>query len=298
MNSTDASDRPAPPIPALSQQETEALFDAVARALSEDIGGGDVTAALIPPDTDGVAHVVAKEAGVLCGSAWFDRVFAALDPNVTVTWRSGDGVTVEPGDVVCEIKGNARVLLTGERAALNFLQTLSGTATVTRQYARALAGTTCRILDTRKTLPGLRLAQKYAVRVGGGTNHRIGLYDMVLIKENHIAAAGSIAAAVARARTQSPSLPVEVEVENLRQLDEVLDARVDRVMLDDFTMEDMRAAVTRVRAFDGSVPAIEVSGSVTLERLPEIAATGVDFVSSGALTKHVRALDLSMRMIN
>ena len=282
----------------LSRSETEAMFDAVARALSEDIGGGDVTAALIPPEADGRAHVIAKEAGVLCGTPWFDRVFAALDPNVQVTWRADDGVTVAPGDELCRISGNARILLTGERTALNFLQTLSGTATVTRRYARALAGTTCRILDTRKTLPGLRLAQKYAVRIGGGTNHRIGLYDMVLIKENHIAAAGSIAAAVGRARTQSPSLPVEVEVEDLAQLDDALEARADRIMLDDFSLDDLHAAMARVKTFGGAGPAIEVSGNVTLERLPEIAATGVDFVSSGALTKHVRALDLSMRMLN
>lgn len=274
------------------------MFDAVARALSEDIGGGDVTAALIPPENEGLAHVIAKEAGVLCGTAWFDRVFAALDPNVSVAWQAGDGVTVAAGDEICRISGNARILLTGERTALNFLQTLSGTATVTRAYARALAGTTCRILDTRKTLPGLRLAQKYAVRVGGGTNHRIGLYDMVLIKENHIASAGSIAAAVSRARAQSPSLPVEVEVENLAQLDEVLEARADRVMLDDFTMDDLHKAVARVKAHGGAGPAIEVSGNVTLETLPDIAATGVDFISSGALTKHVRALDLSMRMLS
>ncbi|MEM6641058.1 MAG: carboxylating nicotinate-nucleotide diphosphorylase [Pseudomonadota bacterium] len=282
----------------LTTAETEAMFESVARALSEDIGGGDVTAALVPHDKHGLAHVVAKESGVLCGTPWFDRVFAALDPGVRVSWARHDGDRVEVGDEVCRLEGRARTLLTGERAALNFLQTLSGTATVTRRYADQLADTPCQILDTRKTLPGLRLAQKYAVRVGGGKNHRMGLYDMVLIKENHIAAAGSIGAAVAVARETAPDLPIEVEVESMAQLDDAVAARVDRVMLDEFSDEDMLRAVECVHAIDGPRPAIEVSGNVTLERLRGIAATGVDFISSGALTKHVRALDLSMRMLN
>ncbi|MFK7885382.1 MAG: carboxylating nicotinate-nucleotide diphosphorylase [Gammaproteobacteria bacterium] len=274
------------------------MFEAVARALSEDIGGGDVTAALIPADRAARARVVVKEHGVLCGRPWFDRVFAALDPNVTVTWHIEDGTDVAPGDVACELAGNARILLTGERTALNFLQTLSGTATTTRRYAQALSGYDCDILDTRKTLPGMRLAQKYAVRTGGGSNHRFGLYDVVLIKENHIAAAGSIQNAVDRARQLWPGLKVEVEVENLDELGQVLAAQADTVMLDDFSLSDMTKGVALVQASDGARPTIEVSGNVTIERLPEIAATGVDFISSGALTKHVRALDLSMRMID
>ena len=282
----------------LNRQETESMFEGVARALSEDIGGGDVTAALIPAERDGRAKVVVKEAGVLCGRPWFDRVFAALDPNVCVTWHRNDGADIAPGDVVCELAGNARILLTGERTALNYLQTLSGTATITRRYAAALEGFNCEILDTRKTVPGMRLAQKYAVRVGGGTNHRFGLYDVVLIKENHIAAAGSIAAAVTRARELWPDLKIEVEVENLDELAQVLATSADTVMLDDFTLDQMREGVALVGKHDGTRPTIEVSGNVTIERLPEIAATGVDFISSGALTKHVKALDLSMRMID
>jgi nicotinate-nucleotide pyrophosphorylase (carboxylating) len=281
----------------MNDNEYEHVFESVARALSEDIGGGDVTARLIPAATQGHATVTAKEAGVVCGQRWFDRVFAALDPNVTVSWLVRDGDEVTAGTRLCDVRGNARVLLTGERTALNFLQTLSGTATVTRRYAAAIADFPCAVLDTRKTLPGLRLAQKYAVRIGGGKNHRFGLYDAVLIKENHIAAAGSIAAAVQTARATAPSLTVEVEVETLGQLDEALVAAADIVMLDNFTLEQMRLAVEAVERFDGARPGIEVSGDVTLERMPEIAATGVDFISCGALTKNVRALDLSMRMI-
>ncbi|MFK8016295.1 MAG: carboxylating nicotinate-nucleotide diphosphorylase [Gammaproteobacteria bacterium] len=281
----------------MSAHNSEHIYDAVARALSEDIGGGDVTAALIPAQHQAKARVTARENGVICGQDWFDRVFGALDPNVSVTWMVKDGDDVAPGTEVCELAGNARVLLTGERTALNFLQTLSGTATVTRRYAKALRGFDCAILDTRKTLPGLRLAQKYAVRVGGGQNHRIGLYDRVLIKENHIAAAGSIDAAVSTARRHWPQLIVEVETEDIGQLKEALVAGADIVMLDDFTDDTMRDAVRIVRAHDGPQPKIEVSGNVTIERLPKIAATGVDFISSGALTKHVTALDLSMRVI-
>lgn len=278
----------------MEQLDEQELCETVARALSEDIGGGDVTARLVPATTNARARVIAREDGVLAGSAWFNRVFMALDSHVSVEWHCADGDDLAAGQVVCTLAGPARPILTGERTALNFLQTLSGTATVTRRYARRLEGTGCRVLDTRKTVPGLRQAQKYAVRVGGGSNHRMGLYDRVLIKENHIAATGSIAAAVARARELAPSVLVEVEVESLGELDQALAAGADIIMLDDFSDEDRAAAVKRARAGPAGVK-LEVSGNVTLERLHAIGASGVDFVSVGALTKHVRALDLSMR---
>ncbi len=265
----------------------------VEAALAEDIGGGDVTAHLVPPEERVFATVIAKEPATLAGAAWFSACFAALDPSVELDWIRRDGERFASGDRIVEIRGHARAALSAERSALNFLQTLSATATAARAYADALAGTRTRVLDTRKTLPGLRLAQKYAVRVGGGVNHRIGLYDAVLIKENHIAAAGSIAAAVAAARRQAPGLTVEVEVENRDELDQALSAGVDRVMLDDFAPDTVAAAVAHV----AGRCEIEVSGSVGIERLPEIAATGVDFVSVGALTKHVRAVDFSMRVL-
>ncbi|HEY8521996.1 MAG TPA: carboxylating nicotinate-nucleotide diphosphorylase [Gammaproteobacteria bacterium] len=267
----------------------------VARALEEDVGAGDVTAALIAPATRARASVVAKEDAVLCGTAWFDEVFRRLEPSITVRWRCRDGDDVRSGTTVCELEGPARQILTGERTALNFLQTLSGTATVARRYAQALAGTGCRVLDTRKTVPGLRRAQKYAVRVGGGTNHRMGLYDGVLIKENHIAAAGGVAAAVAAARRSTPAIPIEVEVENLDELREALDTDADRIMLDDFSLEDMRRAVELRNRHPQRRKELEASGSVSLDRLRAIAETGVDFVSVGALTKHVTAIDFSMR---
>lgn len=279
----------------MDTHDTEQIFEAVARALSEDIGGGDATAQLVPAEQRAHARVIAREPGVICGRAWFDRVFAALDPNVSVSWSVADGDGVAAGQPICELHGLARPILTGERTALNFLQTLSGTATLARQYADALRGTGCEVLDTRKTIPGLRGAQKYAVRTGGGRNHRFGLYDAVLIKENHIAAAGGIALAIDAARRRFPALGVEVEVENLSQLDEALAGAADTVMLDNFTLDDMRAAVAAVRARDGARPKLEVSGNVSLGNLADIAATGVDLVSVGALTKNVRALDLSMR---
>lgn len=264
----------------------------VARALAEDIGSGDATASLLPAERRAHASVTAKEPATLAGAAWFDACFAALDPGSRVTWNAHDGDRVAAGTVVCTIEGNARALVSAERSALNFLQTLSGTATTTAAYVRAVAGTKATILDTRKTIPGLRLAQKYAVRCGGGRNHRIGLHDAVLIKENHIAAAGSIATAVARARVAAPGLLLEVEVETLAQLDEALAAGADRILVDDFTLADMRLAVARAA---GACP-LEVSGGVSLETVRAIADTGVDFISVGALTKHVRAVDLSMRV--
>jgi nicotinate-nucleotide pyrophosphorylase (carboxylating) len=270
------------------------LSEQVARALHEDIGSGDVTAALIPAGKQLRARVITREAATICGTAWVDETFRQLDTAVRLQWQVHDGDAVAAGSVLFTLQGPARPILTGERTALNFLQLLSGTATTTRLHADAVTGTACRVLDTRKTLPGLRNAQKYAVACGGGSNHRIGLYDLILLKENHIAAAGSITAAVANARRQFPTLRVEVETENLAQLDEALAAGADIIMLDDFSLEDMRRAVAVNRA--SAQPAkIEASGGVSLESLRGIAATGVDFVSVGSLTKHVRAIDLSMR---
>jgi len=264
----------------------------VARALSEDFGSGDATADLLPATAMASATVITREHAVLCGTAWFDACFRARDPNIVIEWQTRDGDRVAANSTLCTLRGNARALVGAERSALNFLQTLSATATVAAQFADAVRGTRTRILDTRKTLPGLRYAQKYAVRCGGATNHRIGLFDAILIKENHIAAAGSLAAAVAAARAAHPSLLLEVEVENFDELEQALAAKVDRIMLDEFSPDDMRRAVAHVA---GRV-SIEVSGSVTLERVRSIAETGVDFISVGSLTKHVRAIDLSMRI--
>jgi nicotinate-nucleotide pyrophosphorylase (carboxylating) len=270
-----------------------AAIDAdVARALEEDIGAGDVTAALLP-DRPARARVITREAARIAGGAWFERCFRALDPDVRIAWDHHDGSDAAPGARLCTIEGRSRALVSAERTALNFLQTLSGTATTTAHHVAAIAGTQARLLDTRKTLPGLRLAQKYAVRVGGGMNHRIGLFDAYLIKENHIAAAGSIAAAVADARARGPALLLEVEVESLAELEQALEARVDRVLLDEFSLDQMREAV-RICAKRST---LEVSGGVSLETIRAIAETGVDFISVGALTKHVRAIDLSMRVL-
>jgi len=267
----------------------------VSRALAEDVGGGDRTAALIPEERHGRATVITREAGVLCGRPWFDEVFHQLDPGVVVTWQAEDGSLIEAGQLLCGLEGSARALLTGERAALNFLQTLSATATVTHRYVDAIAGLPCQILDTRKTIPGLRRAQKYAVRCGGGRNHRIGLFDGILIKENHIVAAGSIAAAVGAARRQKAKIPLEVEVESLDELRQALDAGADMALLDEFSLDDLRTAVELNRAHDHGPIKLEASGGVSLETLRDIAETGIDFISVGALTKHVHALDLSMR---
>jgi nicotinate-nucleotide pyrophosphorylase (carboxylating) len=267
----------------------------VAAALTEDVGAGDLTARLVPAAANGRARVITREAGVLCGSDWVDAVFAALDPAVRVTWNAADGATLAPGQLLFVAEGPAQPLLTGERTALNFLQLLSGTATAAQRYAAAIAGTRCRILDTRKTIPGLRLAQKYAVRCGGGKNHRLGLYDGILIKENHIAAAGSIAAAVAAARRLGAAVPVEVEVESLRELDEAFAAEADLALLDEFNLEELREAVIRNRARARPL-GLEASGGIDLDTIGAIAATGVDFVSVGSITKNVRALDLSMRL--
>ena len=271
------------------------LAEQVAAALREDVGSGDLTAALVPLAQRVRGRIVSRETAVLCGQAWAEACFRRLDPATRLTWNAADGATLTPGMLVCTVEGPARSVLTGERTALNFLQLLSATATAASRFAAAVAGTGCTVLDTRKTLPGLRRAQKYAVRCGGAANHRMGLYDMVLIKENHILAAGSIAQAVAAARASAVGARIEVEVESLGELEQALEARPDIVMLDDFTLEDMAAAVARNRA-RGRPVLLEASGSVSLQTVRAIAATGVDFVSVGALTKHVRAVDLSMRL--
>lgn len=267
----------------------------VASALAEDIGAGDVTADLVPAGLAAVATVTSREDAVLCGAAWFNEVFAQLDPAVSIAWFVADGMQVTPGMTLCQLSGPARPLLSGERTALNFLQTLSGTASVARRYADAVAGTGCRVLDTRKTLPGLRAAQKYAVACGGAMNHRHGLYDALLIKENHIMAAGGIGVALAAARAAHPGLTVEIEVESLAELDDALDGGADIVLLDNFSLADLREAVAQTRARAGVTTRLEASGNVELDNIRAIAETGVDFVSVGGLTKNVRAVDLSMR---
>jgi nicotinate-nucleotide pyrophosphorylase (carboxylating) len=269
------------------------LQQQVELALAEDIGSGDVTAALVPANQAARAHILCRESAILCGTAWVNEVFHQVDPAIHVVWQLEDGAALQPGQVICTLTGPARSLLSGERTALNFLQTLSGTATRTRQFVDAIAGTGCHILDTRKTLPGLRLAQKYAVHCGGGKNHRLGLYDMVLIKENHIAAAGSIRQAVVAARNCAPGLTVEVEVENLSQLQEALAANVDRILLDNQDLATLKQAVQQTA---GQIP-LEASGGITLDTVRQVAETGVDYISIGAITKHVHAVDLSMRFI-
>jgi len=269
----------------------------VAAALAEDLGSGDLTASLIDSTARATAHVVAREPATLCGCAWFDEAFRQIDHTVKVNWLAQDGGRIAADSVVCEIEGPARSVVTGERTALNFLQTLSGTATTARAFADLLAGTQTRVLDTRKTLPCLRRAQKYAVRCGGGENHRIGLFDAILIKENHIAAVGSLRAAVREARRRSPNVLLEVEVENLAELGEALDSEADRIMLDDFALDDIRRAVALRDARAGKRKELEASGSVNVDTLRAIASTGIDFISVGALTKHVRAIDFSMRFV-
>ncbi|HDZ8832428.1 MULTISPECIES: carboxylating nicotinate-nucleotide diphosphorylase [Aeromonas] len=270
----------------------EDLGDALT-ALDQPDASADITAQLIPADRISTARVITREAGVFCGQPWVDEVFTQLGGDVQVEWLVQDGEVLTPNQELFRLHGPARTLLTGERNALNFVQTLSGVATLTARYVAELAGTDCRLLDTRKTLPGLRSAQKYAVTCGGGKNHRIGLYDAYLIKENHILACGGIAQAIAEARRLNPGKPVEVEVESLAELAQALAAQADIVMLDNFDVPMMREAV----ALNQGRAKLEVSGNVTLDTLAEYAATGVDFISVGALTKHVRALDLSMRFI-
>jgi nicotinate-nucleotide pyrophosphorylase (carboxylating) len=267
------------------------MLHSVREALSEDVGTGDITAALIPADAPADATVISRESAILCGMAWFNAVFAELDTRITVNWATRDGETILAGQTLCTLHGPAARILTGERTALNFLQTLSGTATLVRRYADAVSGLAVKVLDTRKTIPGLRQAQKYAVRVGGCHNHRMGLYDGILIKENHIASAGSIGRAVQIARQASPGIPVEVEVENEGQITDALAAGADILLLDNFTPE---ALIRAVRLTAGRAR-LEASGGVTLENIRDIAQTGVDFISTGALTKNLHSIDLSMR---
>jgi len=275
---------PAPPGP-------DDVAAAVRMALDEDIGSGDVTARLVRPEAIVNARVICRETAVLCGRAWFDEVFRQLHADIAVRWRAADGDLLTADDIVCTLRGAAAPILSGERTALNFLQLLSGTATTTKQYADAVGGSGTQVLDTRKTLPGLRLAQKYAVRCGGGRNHRIGLFDAVLIKDNHIANAGSIAKVVAAARHDNPDLTIEVEVKTLAELDEALAAGAEVIMLDNFDRRDLSEAVSRTR----HRAKLEISGNVSIEDLAELAGTGVDYISVGALTKNVQAIDFSMR---
>lgn len=280
-------------MPNLTLADLSAEIDAtVRRALAEDVGSGDITAQLIPAERLAHASVITREAAVISGVAWVDAVFRQLDPRVAVHWQVADGERVEADQVLFHLEGPARALLTGERTALNFLQTLSGVATNCRHYADLVEGTGVKLLDTRKTLPGLRLAQKYAVTCGGCHNHRIGLYDAFLIKENHIAACGSIAQAIVAAHRIAPGKPVEVEVESLDELEQALQAGADIVMLDELSLDDMRTAVGLARGR----AKLEASGGIGEETLLAVAQTGVDYISIGALTKHVRAVDLSMRL--
>lgn len=265
----------------------------VRAALAEDIGDGDITAQLIPGDAAAQGRVITREPGVLCGTRWVDAVFAAVDPEITLQWLKHDGDAIAADDILFTFAGPARGLLTGERAALNFLQLLSGTATLCQRYASLVADTGVKLLDTRKTIPGLRIAQKYAVHCGGCHNHRVGLYDAFLIKENHINACGGILQAVQTARESAPGKPVEVEVENHQELEQALSAGADRIMLDNFSLEDLRSAV-KVTAGRAE---LEASGNVTDQTLRPIAETGVDYISIGALTKDCKALDLSMRLL-
>lgn len=270
------------------------LKQVVQNALAEDIGTGDITAALIPENKQSRAQVICREKAILCGTPWFEEVFHQIDDNIHIEWQANDGDDIQADQVICFLEGNARHLLSGERVALNFLQTLSAVATHTHTYVEAIKGTDTKILDTRKTLPGLRTAQKYAVACGGGSNHRMGLFDAYLIKENHILAAGSIEQAVNQARKNQPKAPVEVEVENLAELRQAIDAGVDQILLDNMPLDTLSEAVdiTAGRA------RLEASGGVNLETVRSIAETGVDFISVGSLTKHVRAIDLSMRFVD
>jgi len=272
----------------------ETLVNSVKTALAEDIQTGDLTAGLIPEANQATATIICREVAVICGRPWFDEVFKQVDPDIEINWHVSEGQRVSENALLCSVKGSAKHILTAERTALNFLQTLSATATVTSEYISQLGKTKTKLLDTRKTLPNLRMAQKYAVKCGGGTNHRIGLFDAILIKENHIMAAGGIAEAVATAKSQHPTITVEVETENLDEVMQAVNAGADIIMLDNFTTENMINAVQQV---NGRVK-LEVSGNVEIQHLAELAKTGVDFISTGSITKHIKAIDLSMRFVS
>ena len=280
----------------ISDELKHSIGAAVANALAEDIGSGDLTAALIDADAIVGATIVARESLILCGQAWADEVFSQIDDNVVIDWYVGDSESAEADDVICKLVGPARALLSGERTALNFLQTLSSTATQTSKYVSAVEGTDTRILDTRKTIPGLRLAQKYAVTCGGGLNHRVGLFDAILIKENHIRSAGSISAALQRAQQQNANVMIEVEVENNAELIEALDAGATRVLLDNFSLQQLRTAVETKQTYGYIAAELEASGNITLATIRDVAETGVDYISTGAITKNIEAIDLSMLM--
>lgn len=275
-------------LPSLAEDITKS----VSTALAEDIGSGDITAQLIPAEQTAEANIITRENCIFCGKAWVEEVFRQLDPQVQIIWHIEDGQTAAANSILFTLKGSARSLLTGERAALNFVQTLSGTATISKRYADQVAHTGVKLLDTRKTIPGLRTAQKYAVACGGCHNHRIGLYDAFLIKENHIAACGGIGKAVAAARSIAPGTPIEVEVETFAELDQALEANTDIIMLDNFSIDDMKKAV----AINTGRAKLEASGNINEQTLIPTAETGVDFISIGGLTKHCRAVDLSMRV--
>lgn len=284
------------PVTSVAPPPADIVAANVAAALAEDLGSGDVTAGLLPDGPD-IAYLLCKEDAIVCGRPWFDACHRALDPDVRIDWRVAEGDRVVAGTVLATLAGRSRALVSAERASLNFLQTLSGTATTVAAHVEAVRGTGARILDTRKTLPGLRIAQKYAVRIGGGDNHRIGLYDAVMLKENHIRAYGSLRGAVGAARERHPALPLIVEVETLDQLREALDAGCTRILIDDFDAETRREAVRIAKSapYEGRIP-LEVSGGVDMRTLRAIAEDGVDCISIGALTKHLRAIDLSLKL--
>lgn len=278
----------------LSDELKTSIGRSVADALAEDVGSGDLTAMLVDSEQVTGATIIARESMLICGQAWVDEVFAQLDPNVIIDWYIGDGQSAEENDVVCKLVGPARSLLTGERTALNFLQTLSATATTTASYVKAVEGTKSRILDTRKTIPGMRLAQKHAVTCGGGSNHRVGLFDAILIKENHIKGAGSITAALQRAQDLDKDVLIEVEVESHDELLEALDAGAGRILLDNFSIDDLSRAVKTNESYGYTAAELEASGNITLDSIRQIAETGVDYISTGAITKNIKAADLSM----
>ncbi len=273
---------------------TETIKQQVTTALQEDIESGDITAQLINPDTQFEVQLICREQAILCGTEWFELSFLQLDSNLKIKWSATDGDSLKAGQSVCKISGNARAILSAERTALNFLQTLSATASVTHFYQNLINETHCRILDTRKTIPNLRLAQKYAVRCGGGLNHRTGLYDAYLLKENHLAACGDMASAVLKARQLKPDVLLEVEVENLQQLEQAIECKVDRVLLDNFNLDMLLQAVK----INDSRIKLEASGDITEENILQVAKTGVDYISIGALTKHIRAIDFSLRFVD